>query len=203
MSAHEPALLGSDHVLFLTFIPQQLLNEKEKVMKALFVRTSTAALLLASMAAPVLAGHVADFQVLGKGTVVNDCSPLVPVFTCNIVLKGQASGTNIDHDEFDLNLRVTDASHSESNGGGGMCVVVRGHLTLTPPTINTPIAINVSGTVCEEETIDTPAHFDGTYRIADGGARLAGRSGAGSLTATYIRGPGGAVYLHLHGTIDP
>lgn len=177
-------------------------------MKALCLKVSAAVFMLASVfaATPVLAGHVLDFQVLGRGSVDNDCSPLASAITCNIVLSGQASGTHIGHDDFNLNLRVTALGSRLSNGEvGGVCVVVHGSGTLVPPgpIANPPtISFNVAGTVCEEGGADSPAHFDGTYRITGGDNRFAGRSGGGSLTATYIRGAGGLVFLHLHGTID-
>lgn len=177
-------------------------------MKSLFVKVSMAVLTLAGVfaATPVLAGHVLDFQVLGKGSVFNDCIPLVislPTGTCNIILTGQASGTHIGHDDFNLNLRVTGLSHNESNGVGGFCVVVTGILTLTPPSTATTISANVTGTVCEEGIANqSERQFDGTYRITEGTARFEDRSGGGSLTATYVHGAGGVVYLHLHGTLD-
>lgn len=176
-------------------------------MKALYLKVSAAVFMLASVfaATPVLAGHVLDFQVLGRGSVANDCSPLASAIACNIVLSGQASGTHIGHDDFNLNLRVTALSARLSNGVGGVCVVVTGSGTLVPPgPIASPptISFNLTGTVCEEDIADSPAHFDGSYRITGGDNRFAERSGGGRVTATYIRGPGGLVFLHLHGTID-
>lgn len=176
-------------------------------MKALYLKVSTAVFMLASVfaATPVFAGHVLDFQVLGKGLVANDCRPFIQALGCNIVLNGQASGTHIGHDDFNLNLRVDALTHSESNGAGGLCVVVTGTFTLTPPSTATSIFSNVTGTVCEEGITNSDVQFDGTYRITGGTARFDGRSGGGSLTATYTRPPTtepGVVYLHLHGTLD-
>lgn len=177
-------------------------------MKSLFMNASRAVLILASVfaAAPVFAGHVLDFQVLGRGSVVNDCV-LATSVDCTIELSGQASGTHIGHDDFNLKLRVTALSSRLGNGDGatgvnGLCVVVHGWGTLVPPSTATSISFNVAGTVCEERVMGSPAHFDGTYRITEGSARFGDVAGGGSLTATYIRGTGGEVFLHLHGTID-
>lgn len=182
-------------------------------MKALYLKVSAAVFTLASVfaATPVLAGHVLDFQVLGRGgvgSVVSDCTLANVVDICTIELRGQASGTHIGHDDFNLQLRVTPLGARLGNGDGppnglpGLCVVVHGVMTITPPSTDTSITLHVVGTVCEERTAGSPAHFDGTYRIDHGTARFENRSGGGSLTATYIRNPDGPVFLHLHGTLD-
>jgi hypothetical protein len=172
-------------------------------MKPLFARVSMAAFTLASVfaAAPVLAGHVLDFQVLGRGSVISDCV-LATTVNCTVELGGQASGTHIGHDDFNLQLRVTGLGQRLTNGDiGGLCVVVHGWGTLTPPSTGTSISFNVAGTLCEEGGPGSPAHFDGTYRITGGTARFTDAVGGGSLTATYVRNLGGEVFLHLHGVI--
>ena len=153
-------------------------------------------------ASPAFAGHVLDFQVLGRGNVTNDCNLAVTLIGCNTLLSGQASGTHIGHGDFAANLRVTTASSRSSNGVGGLCVVVTGTLDLTPPSADTSINMNVAGTICEEGLTGSPAHFDGTYRITGGSARFADAVGGGSLALTWERGAGGLAFLHLHGTID-
>ena len=173
-------------------------------MKSLFVKISLAALAFAAVftATPAFAGHVLDFRVLGRGSVVSDCSFFPSEVNCTVVLAGQASGTHIGHDDFNLQLRVTGLGSRLNNGDvGGLCVVVHGLGTITPPSTATTITFNVAGTLCEERTSGSPAHFNGTYRITGGSARFAGAVGGGSLTATYVRGFGGEVFLHLHGVI--
>lgn len=173
-------------------------------MKLLFVKALLAGLALAGgfAATPAFAGHVLDLQVLGRGSVNNDCDLAVTLVGCNVLLAGQASGTHIGHDDFAVNLRVTTASTRSSNGVGGLCAVVTGTLTLTPPSAGTSINMNVAGTICEEGGANSPAEFDGTYRITGGSARFADAVGGGSLALTWLRGAGGLTFLHLHGTID-
>lgn len=174
-------------------------------MKPLLVNVSRALFLLAIAFAgtPVLAGHVLDFRVLGRGAVVNDCSLLPSALNCNIVLAGQASGTHIGHDDFSLTLQVNSTSQRLTNGQpNGFCAVVTGFGTLTPPSTATTISFNVAGTVCNEGAGGSPAHFDGTYRITGGSARFSDAAGGGSLTATWTRWTGGVVFLYLNGTID-
>lgn len=177
-------------------------------MKSLFVNVSKAvfALVAAFAAAPAFAGHVLDFQVLGKGSVVSDCI-LASLTDCTIELSGQASGTHIGHDDFNLRLRVTPAGSRLFNGDGvtpflGLCVVVHGDMRITPPSTDTTIDLKVAGLVCEENTAGSPAGYNLHYRISGGTARFTGRSGGGSVTGSFLRGPGGVVHLHLHGTID-
>lgn len=173
-------------------------------MKLLFVKALLAGLALAGgfAATPVIAGHVLDFQVLGRGSVTNDCDLAVTLVGCNVLLAGPASGTHIGHGDFAANLRVTTGSSRSSNGVGGLCVVVTGTLTLNPPSVDTSINMNVAGTICEEGGAGSPRHFDGTYRITGGSARFADAAGGGSLALTWLRFAGGLAFLHLHGTID-
>lgn len=178
-------------------------------MKALYLKVSTAVFMLASVfaATPVFAGHVLDFQVLGRGSVVSDCT-LASLMDCTIELSGQASGTHIGHDDFNLRLRVTPAGSRLFNGDGGipflgLCVVVHGPGRITPPSEETTIDFQVAGLVCEEGVSGSDAGFNLHYRISGGTGRFAPpRSGGGSLTGSFTRGTGGVVHLHLHGTID-
>jgi hypothetical protein len=73
---------------------------EERTMKLLFMKVPMTALMLAGVfaATPVFAGHVLDFQVFGKGSVVSDCA-LATLVNCTIELNGQARGTYIDDDE--------------------------------------------------------------------------------------------------------
>jgi hypothetical protein len=187
------------------FLPSSV---EERSMKLLFMKVSMAVLTLAGVfaATPVFAGHVLDFRVLGKGSVVSDCI-LASLADCTIELSGQASGTHIGHDDFNLRLRVTPAGQRLTNGDGvtpflGLCVVVHGFFTITPPSEDTRIDFRVAGLVCEEGVSGSDAGFNLHYRISGGTARFEGRSGGGSLTGSFRRNRGGVVYLHLNGTID-
>lgn len=179
-------------------------------MKLLCVKVSIAVLALLALPlgvapTPALAGHVLDFQVLGKGTVFNDCF-LTSTVDCDIDLRGEASGTHIGHDDFRLLLRKGATSAILPNGSSaipaGVCIVVTGTMTINVPSADTFIAFAVAGLVCEQSFVNSNAGFNLHYRITGGGARFAGRSGGGSLTGAYTRNPGGVVYLHLHGTLD-
>lgn len=176
---------------------------KGKVAKLLCLELVIAVLLLSVVFTPppVLAGHVLDFQVLGRGAVVSDCSLAAPV-NCALVLGGEASGTHIGHDDFSLTLNRGSTSGTLGNGAGGICVAVRGTGSLTPPSAATLISFTLAGIICEEDGAGSPAHFDGTYRITGGSARFSNAVGGGSLTGTFRRGTGGAVFMHLHGTIS-
>jgi hypothetical protein len=179
--------------------------DEERTMKLLFMKVSMPVLMLAGVfaATPVFAGHVLDFRVLGKGSVVSDCSLAPSTLSCTIELSGQASGTHIGHDDFNLRLRVTGAGTRLGNGDiGGLCVVVHGDMTITPPSQDTRIDFKVAGLVCEENGLSSDAGFNLHYRISGGTARFEGRSGGGSLTGSFRRATGGVVYLHLNGTID-
>jgi len=177
-------------------------------VKSLFVKVSGAVLLLAIAfaARPALAAaNVLDFLVLGQGAVTNDCPVGPNIVDCDVILDGQADGTHIGHDDFDLHLHVGTLSARLNNGaggGGGFCAVVTGFGTFTPPSQATAITFNLVGTVCEESNLGSPAHFNGTYRITGGSARFAGAVGGGNLSSTFTRNPGGVVFLHLHGVIN-
>lgn len=174
-----------------------------KVAKVVCLEVAIAVLMLTTVINPpsALAGHVLDFQVLGRGAVVSDCALATPV-NCAVVLSGQASGTHIGHDDFSLTLNRGSTSGTLGNGAGGTCVAVRGTGSITPPSAATLISFTLAGIICEEDGAGSPAHFDGTYRITGGSARFSMAVGGGSLTATFRRGAGAAVFMHLHGTIS-
>jgi hypothetical protein len=91
----------------------------------------------------------------------------------------------------------------DDNGDDGDCAIVTGSELDSPPgngivaSDGSTISWNTVGLLCNEGDDDTPAHYNGTYRITGGTGRFVGVLGGGSLTATF----GPTHFIKIDGTI--
>jgi len=148
-----------------------------------------------AIAAPA-AGLNWEVHGTGEGGVSTQTTLLGVVVVTGASSTGPAMPQHVGNATYRVDLGP--AEPFAGNGAGGFCYMVRGtgHIDAADgSTIN----FNTVGTLCNEGTVNSTFHYNGTYRITGGDGRFTTGvvGGGGSLTVTF----GSPNFFKIDGTI--